>query len=298
MTGQRPLQNVNVADQVKDITSFDPGLGAYSFNSLSDAVRFADLMSSAGEMLPEHLRGKPALCLAVTMRALHWGFDPFALATETYQAKQGGVIGYQAKVFSAALRQCAGISLRYEFQGAVKMLDEPVRSARGNEIARRKAVGDRRCRAWAEVAGEVFEYETPALDDITIKNSPQWHNDPDQQLAYYAARGWARRHRPDVMMGAFSNDEVDEMRPMRDVTPRRGGLAQLAAKARGEEEADSSGQQGVETEPAAPSASPYELGREAGADADAARGDCPYTEDPDAASEWFRGFDEVREAVE
>lgn len=207
-----------VADRLRDVKSFDPGLGSYTFSNLGEVVRFADLMCKAGEMLPEHLRNRPALCMAVTMRATHWGFDPFALAMETYQAKQGGPIGYQAKVFVAALRS-AGIKLRYRYEGTVTMLEKPVTSYKGNKIAERTATGDRKCVAYASIDGETLEYETMTLDQITIKNSPLWHNDPDQQLAYAAGRGWARRYRPDLIMGAYSSDEVEQMAPMKDVTP-------------------------------------------------------------------------------
>ncbi|WP_406646935.1 recombinase RecT [Aliisedimentitalea scapharcae] len=230
------VTNVSVAKEVQEIRSFDPGLGAYSFENLGQVVQFADLMSAAGEMLPVHLRKKPALCLAVTMRAMQWGFDPFALALETYQVKDGGIIGYQAKVFTAALRQAAGITLKYRYTGTIKMLDKPVTSSKGREIAKRTATGDRKCIVYAEMGGEVFEYETLTLDEITIKNSPLWHNDPDQQLAYYGGRGWGRRFRADVMMGAYSADEVEEMR---DVTPKpaTGAFAARVAQARQAQEA-------------------------------------------------------------
>ncbi len=219
-----------VALSVSEVRTFDPGLGAYTFNNLGDVVRFADLMSKAGEMLPEHLRQKPALCLAVTMRATQWRVDPFALAQETYQAKPGGPIGYQAKVFTAALNN-AGVRLRYRYEGEIKMLDKPVTSYKGNEIAKRTATGNRKCIAYAVIDGDTLEYETMTLDQITIKNSPMWHNDPDQQLAYAAGRGWARRHRADVIMGAYSDDEVREM-SMKDVTPadERRPLAERLAK--------------------------------------------------------------------
>lgn len=223
-----------VAETVSDVKSFDPGLGSYNFSDLGAVVKFGDVMSHAGEMLPEHLRGKPALCMAVTMRATHWGFDPFALAMETYQAKSGGPIGYQAKVFTAALLN-AGVKLRYRYEGTIKILDKPVKSANGRQIAARTATGDRKCIAYAEVDGDVLEFETMTLDQITIKNSPLWHNDPDSQLAYAAGRGWARRYRSDVIMGAYSADEVEEMKPMRDVTPREakpGGFAARAQAAR------------------------------------------------------------------
>lgn len=223
-----------VALAVSEVKTFDPALGAYSFDNLGDVVRFADLMSKAGEMLPDHLRSKPALCLAVIMRATQWRVDPFALAMETYQAKPGGPIGYQAKVFTAALNN-AGIRLRYRYEGTIKMLDKPVTSYKGNEIAKRTATGDRKCIAYAVVDGDTLEYETMTLDQITIKNSPMWHNDPDQQLSYAAGRGWARRYRADVIMGAYSDDEVREM-SMKDVTPKETPMTRLANQARGRSE--------------------------------------------------------------
>ncbi|MCH8240709.1 MAG: hypothetical protein IIB62_11815 [Proteobacteria bacterium] len=215
------------ADQMSDVANFDPALGSYNFANLGQGLKFADMMSRAGEMLPSHLRDKIPLCLAVTMRALQWRIDPFALAQETYQAKDGGVIGYQAKVFVAALRTMAGISLDFRFEGEYTLSDEAVTGSKGGAIAPRRATGDRRCIAsYTDSDGRLFEFETPKLDDIGVKNSPLWHNDPRQQLAYYAGRGWTRRHRPDVIMGAYSDDEVEDMPVMKDVTPKKSGLMQ------------------------------------------------------------------------
>lgn len=325
MNENRQLTAAEVARTVEDVAPFDPGIKGYRMANLGDAIKFGDVMSKAGEMLPEHLRGKPALCMAVTMRAVQWGFDPFALAAETFQAKSGGVIGYQAKVFAAALHNCAGITLQYEFEGEVEILDKPVTSPRGNQIAARTATGSRRCIASAKVDGLVLTYETPTLDQITIKNSPLWHNDPDQQLAYYAARGWTRRHRPSVIMGAYSADEVADMPAagLKDVTPEPSGFARLAEKARqqavggatdgpdagepntteendkdalppSEDGTDQPEAEEPDEEREEAIADAFRLGAEAAASGDA-RGACPYTDDPDLAEQWFAGFDEVHE---
>lgn len=311
------------ARDVEHIQSIDPGLGAYSFGNLGEVVQFGELMSRAGEMLPDHLRGKPALCMAVTMRAVQWGFDPFALAMETYQAKSGGPIGYQAKVFAAALRNCAGVQLQYDYEGEIEIIDKPVTSANGRQIAARTAKGNRKATAWAMVNGQRLTYETPKLDEITIKNSPLWHNDPDQQLAYYAARGWARRHMPDVMMGAFSKDEVEEMPSIRDVTPKAeaGGFRSLALKARQGAEADPDPNPTDEADKPAHEASsgptdppeddtPDETDGEIMPEDDIyldgvtaaqlghPRSSCPKDLAPGEADRWFAGFDSVREAEE
>lgn len=233
LTDQDEIQQRQVGDAVPELTSLDPGLGQYQFGDLSQFVEFSKVMCQAGPMLPEHAQRNPAICLALTMRAVHWGFDPFALAFESFQAKAGGPVGFQAKVFTAVMRK-AGVKLNYRYEGSFEKTGKPVTSARGNKVADSAAEGDRKCIAYVQDGDQLLEYETPTLDQITIKNSPLWHNDPDQQLAYYAGRGWARRHRADLMLGAYSDEEVQDMRHIRDVTPKETGFARLAQKARSE----------------------------------------------------------------
>ncbi|MFV1593309.1 Rmf/CrpP family protein [Phaeobacter sp. JH20_36] len=312
-----------MAQQVADVKSFDPGLGSYNFAGLSDVVKFSEVMCKAGEMLPQHLQNKPALCMAVTMRATHWGFDPFALAMETYQAKSGGIIGYQAKVFTAALRN-AGVKLRYRYEGRITILDKPVRSHKGNQVAARTATGDRKCIAyWVDVDGAELTYETMTLDQITIKNSPLWHNDPDSQLAYAAGRGWARRYRSDVMMGAYSSDEVEEMKPIRDVTPESeasNGFAARATRARQSDQSTEAKAPDDETStldgeilPADEDAAPVEqeqqedggttertFEHDEGATAftqGKTASDCPHEDDPQRTN-WMAGWNEAYNAAE
>ena len=320
MNDETPPKNRNAvvdpadayAERFAEVKVIDPSLGAYNFGSLGEIIQFSDLMSRADVMIPPMFRQKPAICAAVIMRAVHWKMDPFALAQEAYQAKDGGPVGFQAKVFVAALQTCAGITLNYRFEGEVTMLAKPAMSAGGKEIAKRTATGDRRCIAYLTIGGEVLEYATPKLDDITVKNSPMWHNDPDQQLAYYAGRGWTRRHRPGVIMGAYSTDEVAEMEPMRDVTPRQSGFVAKAEAARikaAEAQTITDAQKGEtadeaetvdqnEAEVTVDTSDPvYREGLIIGEDLETLRGDCPYTDEPERAQLWFAGFDAAREAV-
>lgn len=307
MTNEVQAPGVNAVAKSMEAIKVDPGIGAFKYENLGDYVKFADVMCRSAEMLPEHLRQKPALCLAVLMRATHWGFDPFALANETYQAKQGGVIGYQAKVFIAALRTCAGIQLKYDFEGDIKVDMSPFMSANKRKIADRTASGDRKVTAWALVDGERLEYETPILDEIGVKNSPLWHNDPDQQLRYYAARGWARIHRPDVMMGVFADDEVREMdRVVKDITPmeegnafaKLGNDARDAAAETAEDEADPITGEVVESDPKSLEDSEnFMAGFEAAASG-FTRSQCPKDLDGEATVEWFAGWDTCDQETE
>jgi hypothetical protein len=54
------------------------------------------------------------------------------------------------------------------------------------------------------------EYTTPQLKDITPKNSPLWQSDPDQQMAYFGVRRWGRRYCPDILLGVFARDEIED----------------------------------------------------------------------------------------
>jgi RecT family len=311
-----------VASTVASVHGFDPELGAYAFGNLGDLVLFSDLMSRADVMIPQFLRQKPALCLAVTMRAQHWKMDPFALAQEAYQAKDGGPVGYQAKVFVAALQTCAGVTLNYRYEGELIMLDQPGKSFKGNEVAKRTATGSLKCIAYAKVNGELLEYETPTLDEITIKNSPLWHNNPRDQLAYYAGRGWARRYRPGVIMGAYSADEVEAMAPMRDVTPEPAKTDSFAAIATRARQGDAGATQATtqadhDAQPEAdeqcgddahwtdgydplngiPGSKEWNWGMESAADPTHEPRSCPFPQGTQEADDWLGGFHGKRKAM-
>ena len=85
---------------------------------------------------------------------------------------------------------------------------------------------ERRCRVWARIKGEETDAEftsepisvlRPPAGDRGVKGSPLWTKKPDLQLFYNASRDWARMHCPDVLLGAYSVDEISEII---DVTPR------------------------------------------------------------------------------
>jgi hypothetical protein len=72
------------------------------------------------------------------------------------------------------------------------------------------------------IDGDELEYTTPAIGSITTKNSPLWKSDPQQQLGYFAARSWARRHTPEVILGVYDREEAEQFQGpdnARDITP-------------------------------------------------------------------------------
>ena len=185
--------------------------GALLPQTFGDVVAFAAVMARADLALPKHLRGNDGACMAVAMQAVRWGMDPFAVANKTYSVNDR--LAYEAQLVAAVVHMRAGIKGRpnYEYSG---------------EGATRK------CKVICTLEdGEVREYETPAIGTITVKNSPLWKSDPDQQLGYFAIRSWARRYTPEVILGVYDRDEIAEAQPL-NITPKANtGLSERLAQA-------------------------------------------------------------------
>lgn len=168
--------------------------------NLGEVVRFAEVMCRADIALPQHLRGNAGACMAVALQALEWQMSPFAVASKSYAVS--GRIAYEAQLIAAVVNTRSGIKgrLKYEYIGT------------GNEMT---------CRVTGMLDGEECEYESPPVAAINPKNSPLWKTDPRQQLGYFSARSWARRHCPEVILGVYDRDEVEHFGPgdAKDVTP-------------------------------------------------------------------------------
>ncbi|MBZ6064396.1 recombinase RecT, partial [Escherichia coli] len=77
-------------------------------------------------------------------------------------------------------------------------------------------------RVWASLIGESEPRTlTISMAQAGVRNSPLWEQDPRQQLAYLCVKRWARLHAPDVLLGVYTPDELQEAAPRveRDITP-------------------------------------------------------------------------------
>lgn len=166
-----------------------PGRGLI-IESLEDAFEVSKVLAIAGCAVPKHLRDNPGLCLNVCLMAYALDMDPFALANKTYVVNDR--LCFEAALYHAVVLQRAPIKGR-------------IRSSYDGEGAKRT------CRVWAQIEGdEIVDYVSPQTGNIKPKNSPLWINDPDQQLFYFSVRSFARRHFPDVMMGIYTVDEMQD----------------------------------------------------------------------------------------
>lgn len=193
-------------------TAVSSEVGGLSFKDMGQVMEFAKLMAVAGQAVPKHLRAAPGACLAVSLQALNWRMDPFAVANKSYTVNDR--IAYEAQLIHAVIEQRAPIKGR-------------IKGAPEGEGQKRK------WRLWCETDdGDRIDYEGPEIGNIKTKNSSLWTADPDQQLWYYSVRAMCRRHFPDVILGVYEKEEIIASEGMRDVTPKEGGFADRAIKAR------------------------------------------------------------------
>lgn len=204
-------------------------------DNLNAIVRVSELMANSKQMVPKHLRGNAGGCMAVTMQAMRWNMDPFALAVKTYTVDADGPVAYEGQAIIAALNNSPLLATRLSFvwEGAWERI-----VGRFKEVVSQKK--DQNGQPILDNKGQPKKYIVPAWDfdkdeeglkvivsatlvgekeprvlellmkQARTRNSPLWTEDPKQQLAYLAGRRWGRLHAPDVIMGVYTPDELTE----------------------------------------------------------------------------------------
>ncbi len=211
-------------------TEVSMSLGGVQIKDLGQLFEISKMMSIAGVAVPYHLRGNPGACLAVAMRALRNGFDPFELAEHSYTMKKSQkgpdgrweeveTIAFDSFVIRAIIDAHAGMTgpIRYAYEGE------------GDDMV---------CIATCRPPGEkeAIVHKSPTLgalkaargrnDKGSIKGSPLWETKPQQQMAYDTGRDLCRRYFPAVLLGWHDRDEMDENVPPERVIdpPKTSGL--------------------------------------------------------------------------
>lgn len=165
--------------------------GGIEFQNMTEVMEFSKVMAVSDVAIPRHLRGNVGACLAICIQAAEWRMSPYAVANKSYVVNDR--VAFESQLIHAVIEQRAPLigrlKNRYTGEG-----------------------GKRRCIVWAHVKGEEqpLEFQSSEFDQITPKNSPLWKTKPDLQLYYNASRDWARMYFPDVIMGVYSEDELDD----------------------------------------------------------------------------------------
>ena len=205
---------------------------------LARLVALAEIMAKGVATIPRHLQKNVGDCLAVAMQATQWRMNPFAVAQKTHVVN--GTLGYEAQLVNAVVTTMAPTKdrINYEWFGdwskvmgkfeertSKKKTDEDTGQPQKYRVpawtlADEAGLG---VRVWATMKGEA---EPRVLELLLVqsrtRNSPLWADDPRQQLAYLAVKRWTRLHCPDVLLGVYTPDELDEA-----PTPKDMGAAEV-----------------------------------------------------------------------
>lgn len=214
--------------------------------------KMASMMASGKTTVPQHLRGNLADCFAICLQAIQWGMNPFPVAQKTHLVN--GTLGYEAQLVNAVVVNSGAIKGRfdYEFFGPWERVIGKFKVIRkekdGKPVEYRVPdwtfADESGCgvKVIAHLSSGQAREVTLLLQQARTRNSTLWADDPKQQLAYLGVKRWARLYTPDVILGVYSVDELEEI----DVTPpsnnpqdgsnAKAELARKAAKRRAQQQ--------------------------------------------------------------
>ncbi len=168
--------------------------------SMESAMKIAEVMATSKVTVPKHLQGQTGDCMAIVLQSMNWGMNPFVVAQKTHIVN--GALGYEAQLVNAVVQSQGFINgtFTYEYQGDGASL---------------------KCRVGAKLKGskQITWGEWLALSEITTKNSPLWKTNPKQQIGYLQVKNWTRAYCPGAILGVYSTDELEAIKPEKDVTP-------------------------------------------------------------------------------
>ncbi len=263
-------------------------LAALVPQDLDQAFRLSKALSLSGDMVPKHFQGKPEMIMAAIARGMEIGLAPMQALSNI------AVINGRASIWGDALPaliQRAGHDIDSGIEGE------------GDQMV-----------AWAEVtrsSGKVYRRTFSVADakkaGLWGKTGP-WQSYPQRMLQMRARSYAARDGAADALMGLQVAEEMQDVAPMRDVTPAPKGpnLAQrLAAPPAPPPDAEIQGEiVPPEDDPAPPpeahwtDAPPPDFfpgtpafteGVNAAKDNSPAR-ECPYEQGTEQANDWLGGW--------
>lgn len=179
---------------------------------------FGKMMARGQVTVPRHLAGNEADCAAIAMQAIGWRMNPYAVAQKTH-ITQGGTLGYEAQLVNAVIQASGALDgdPDYEYLGdwdkVLGKVEERKSDKGGKYYVATYTRDDERglgVIVKAKLRGEAKTRElTVMMSQAWPRFSTQWATDPKQQISYLAMRKFVRLHKPGVILGVYTNDELD-----------------------------------------------------------------------------------------
>lgn len=226
-----------------------PGTGLFNFNSFTEVVKGAELLSNSN-IVPETYRAviektsgygqnrtvtytenpnAMANCLIALNMANRMGADPLMIMQNLYLIE--GRPAWSSTFIIASINSCGRFgTLNFEFTelGTRDIQYQESKGWGNNKTFTDKVatVEEFSCVAWAvdKATGNKVE-SSPVTLELAIKegwyfkNGSKWPTMPRQMAMYRAAAFFGRVYAPEVTMGIYTKDEVEDFTEARDVTP-------------------------------------------------------------------------------
>jgi hypothetical protein len=205
-------------NEVIQTNTHDSNMAIFNPQSLAAYQAFSQIMASGVSTIPVHLQNNPSDCMAIAMQAAQWNMSPYAVAQKTFTV--GGVLGYEAQLVNAVISTRGPLVGRPEYdwfgpwEKVIGKFDirknDKNKEYRvpGWKLADEEGIG---VKIWATLRGEEKPRElTLLLAQARTRNSTLWADDPRQQLAYLAVKRWARLYCPEVILGVYTSDELED----------------------------------------------------------------------------------------
>ncbi|BAO90730.1 RecT family recombinase [Caballeronia cordobensis] len=194
--------------------------------AMVDLKSVAESIAQGGIVIPEHFRNKPGAVLAVMIQAIQWRINPIGVLQKTH-ITQGGLLGYEAQLINAIIIKNAPIVSRPEYKyfgdwSKVNGKCEERKSDKGGKYYVATYTKDDEKGLGVIVRATFIGEDEPREIVVTMQQayprfSTQWATDPAQQLGYLAVRKWSRRYAPDVILGAYTPEELAAREHERDM---------------------------------------------------------------------------------
>lgn len=221
-------QNVRLREEYRATAEVDiDDQGNFRPKNLAGLWRIGEMYARSG-MTPEHYRGKPADCAIAAQMALRCRVNIMTFMQSSYIVH--GKPGIEAKLAIAMLNASGQIKgrIRFKLEGEGK---------------------SRKCTAFAtdadsgEEIRQTVDWATVEAEGWLQKSGSKWKTMPDLMFQYRSAMFLIRVFFPDVLMGMYSLDELDDSDQDDAPLPSRGSVTSindLADKLLGDSEQESS----------------------------------------------------------
>lgn len=244
MKGNNVNNDVQVTAQMNA-----PGTGLFNFSSFAEVVQAAKLLAGSN-IVPETYRSvvvkksgygdsyredrteNPnaiANCLIALNMSNRMGADPLMIMQNLYLIE--GRPAWSSTFIIAGINSCGRFgTLNFEFT-ELGNRDIQYQEANGygrnkNYVNKTANVDEFSCVAWAidKATGNTVR-STPITLELAIKEGwyfkkgSKWLTMPRQMAQYRAAAFFGRVYAPEVTMGIYTKDEVEDFTEARDVTP-------------------------------------------------------------------------------